>query len=279
MKERRFKQVDVFTPIAFRGNPVAVVLDGSELTTEEMQHFTKWTNLSEATFLVPPTHPSADYRARIFCPAGELPFAGHPTLGSCHAWLEAGGLPRGEAVVQECGAGLIRIRRTDGSLFFQAPATLQAGPLPEPDVALIARGLGISRSEIVRHAWCNNGPKWRGIMLESAEKVLALRPDAAALAGLFIGVAGLHREGSECALEVRAFFPGNTGLAEDPVTGSFNAALAQWLISEGIAPTRYVASQGTALHRAGRVHVQRDENGDVWVGGNSVTCINGTVLL
>jgi PhzF family phenazine biosynthesis protein len=288
MKQRPFKQVDVFTARPYRGNPLAVVLDGDGLSTEEMQHFTNWTNLSEATFLVPPTQEGADYRVRIFCPGRELPFAGHPTLGSCHAWLEAGGKPRGEYVVQECGIGLVKLRRDGKRLAFAAPPLRKSGPLPEEDVALIARGLGIARADIVQHAWCDNGPNWRGGMLQSAEQVLALRPDAAILAGLDIGVVGPRgkvgvvgpRESADdCAFEVRAFFPGNQGIAEDPVTGSLNAALAQWLIGAGLAPPRYVASQGTALGRAGRVHVERDAQGDIWVGGDSVTCVDGSVLL
>jgi PhzF family phenazine biosynthesis protein len=288
MQQRPFKQVDVFTAVAYRGNPLAVVLDGEGLSTEAMQHFTNWTNLSECTFLLPPTDPQADYRVRIFCPGRELPFAGHPTLGSCHAWLEAGGQPRGEYVVQECGIGLVKIRRDGERLAFAAPPLLKSGPLPDQDVALIARGIGIPQGDIVAHAWCDNGPNWRGVMLRSAEQVLALRPDAAVLAGLDIGVVGprgkvgvvgSHAPGDECAFEVRAFFPGNNGMVEDPVTGSLNAALAQWLIGAGIAPERYVAAQGTALSRAGRVHVTRDPAGEIWIGGASVSCVQGTVLL
>jgi PhzF family phenazine biosynthesis protein len=287
MKQRPFKQVDVFTAEAYRGNPLAVVLDGSGLSTEAMQHFTNWTNLSEATFLLPPTDAAADYRVRIFCPGRELPFAGHPTLGSCHAWLQAGGRPKGEFVVQECGVGLVKLRRDGERLAFAAPPLRKGGPLPESDVALIARGLGIARADIVDHAWCDNGPNWRGVMLASAEQVLSLKPDAAILAGLDVGVVGPRgkvgvigspREGDGCAFEVRAFFPGNNGMAEDPVTGSLNAALAQWLIGAGHAPERYIASQGTALGRAGRVHVER-AGSDTWIGGDSVTCVEGTVLL
>ena len=288
MMQRPFQQVDVFTATPFRGNPVAVVLDGSGLSTEQMQAFTNWTNLSEATFLLPPTQAGADYRLRIFCPGRELPFAGHPTLGSCHAWLQAGGQPRGEYVVQECGVGLVKLRRQGERLAFAAPPLRKGGPLPEEDVALIARGLKIARSDIVGHAWCDNGPNWRGVLLKSAEQVLALKPDGAVLAGLDIGVVGPRGKvgvvgsrtaGDECAFEVRAFFPGNNGMAEDPVTGSLNAALAQWLIGEGIAPPQYIASQGTALGRAGRVHVERDAAGETWIGGDSVTCIRGTVEL
>ncbi|MCW5652053.1 MAG: PhzF family phenazine biosynthesis protein [Ramlibacter sp.] len=286
MKNRPFKQVDVFTAEPYLGNPLAVVLDGSGLTTEEMQHFTHWTNLSEATFMLPPTQAGADYRVRIFCPGRELPFAGHPTLGSCHAWLQAGGTPQGEYVVQECGVGLVKLRRDGDRLAFAAPPLKKSGPLAEDEVALIARGLGVPRSDIVAHAWCDNGPNWRGVMLRSAEQVLALKPDGAVLAGLDVGVVGPRgkvgvvgaADQDGIAFEVRAFFPGNNGLAEDPVTGSLNAALAQWLIGAGLAPAQYVASQGTALGRAGRVHVVQD-GGDLWIGGSSVTCVDGTVTL
>lgn len=288
MRQRPFKQVDVFTAVPYRGNPLAVVLDGQGLSTEEMQHFTNWTNLSEATFLLPPTHAGADYKVHIFCPGRELPFAGHPTLGSCHAWLEAGGRPRGEHVVQECGVGLVKLKRDGERLSFAAPPLRKGGPLTEAEVELIARGLGVARADIVDHAWCDNGPNWRGVLLESAEQVLALKPDAAILAGLDIGVVGPRGKvgvvgsraaGDDCAFEVRAFFPGNNGMAEDPVTGSLNAALAQWLIGAGLAPANYIASQGTALGRAGRVHVQRDGSGEIWIGGASVTCVDGQLRL
>ena len=264
MKPRAFKQVDVFTATPYRGNPLVVVLDGAGLDTATMQHFTNWTNLSECAFLLPPTPEGAaagaDYRVRIFCPGRELPFAGHPTLGSCHAWLEAGGVPRGEVVVQECGVGLVRIRQANDRLAFAAPPLIKSGPLSDADVALIARGLGMARSDIVAHSWCDNGPNWRGVLLRSAEQVLSLKPDAALLAGLDIGVVGPHRAG-DAQFEVRAFFPGNNGLTEDPVTGSLNAALAQWLIAAGLAPERYVAAQGTVMQREGRVHVERDADG------------------
>jgi PhzF family phenazine biosynthesis protein len=288
MRLRPFQQVDVFTDVPYRGNPLAVVLDGEGLSDAEMQHFTNWTNLSEATFLLPPTQSGADYRVRIFCPGRELPFAGHPTLGSCHAWLQAGGKPRGDTIVQECGVGLVKLRRTSDRLAFAAPPLRKSGPLPEADLELIARGLGVARADIVGHAWCDNGPNWRGVLLKSAEQVLALKPDAAILAGLDIGVVGPRGKvgvvgsrpaGDDCAFEVRAFFPGNNGMAEDPVTGSLNAALAQWLIGAGIAPRSYIASQGTALGRAGRVHVERDDSGETWIGGASVTCVRGEVLV
>ena len=295
MRLRPFQQVDVFTATPYCGNPLAVVLDGTDLSTDAMQQFTDWTNLSEATFLLPPTEAGraagADYRVRIFCPGRELPFAGHPTLGSCHAWLQAGGQPQQQGrVLQECAAGLITLRRDGKRLAFAAPPLVTSGPLDEAEVALIARGLGVARSDIAAHAWCDNGPRWRGVLLRSAAQVLALRPDAAVLAGLDVGVVGPRgkvgvvgpaaaaSDAEDIAFEVRAFFPGHGGLMEDPVTGSLNAALAQWLIGAGIAPARYIASQGTALGRAGRVHVAQDDDA-IWVGGDTVTCLNGSVRL
>ena len=276
-RSRPFTQVDVFTDAATLGNPVAVVHDAAGLSTDEMQRFCDWTNLSEATFLLPPIDPQADYRLRIFCPGRELPFAGHPTLGSCHAWLEAGGTPAGDDVVQECGAGLIRIRRAGAMLAFQAPPLVRSGPLDEPDVERLARGLGLSRHEIADHQWCDNGPGWQAVLLADADVVLGLTPDARILDGLDGGVIAPSRaEGID--FEVRAFFPGNTGLTEDPVTGSLNAALAQWLIGSGQAPSTYIAAQGTCLGRRGRVHVSSDADG-IWVGGSSTSVICGTVSI
>lgn len=283
MRQRPFKQVDVFTDTPYAGNPLAVVLDGGDLSTEDMQRFTDWTNLSECTFLLPPTDEGraggADYRVRIFCPGRELPFAGHPTLGSCHAWLEAGGQPRAAHVVQECGVGLVRIRRDGTRLAFAAPPLRRSGPLDEADVALIARGLGLARSDVLAHAWCENGPPWRAMMLRSAEQVLSVRADATLLGEMEIGLVAPQVAGADTAFEVRAFFRSHQGLAEDPVTGSLNAALAQWLIGAGLAPDRYVAAQGTAMGRAGRVHIEREGSETIWVGGGSVTCIDGQVTL
>lgn len=281
MKQRPFKQVDVFTARPYYGNPLAVVLDGSGLSTEEMQHFTNWTNLSECTFVLPPTDAAADYKVRIFCPGRELPFAGHPTLGTAHAWLEAGGKAKGEFIVQECGIGLVKIKRDGTKLAFAAPPLLKSGPLPEEDVAVIARGLGVERSDIVAHAWCDNGPNWRGVMLRSASQVLAIRADETILSELGVievGVVAPQSAGSDTQFEIRAFFPGNNGMTEDPVTGSLNAAVAQWLIGAGIAPPNYVAAQGTAMGRAGRVHVS-SVGCDIWIGGESVTCVDGAVQL
>jgi PhzF family phenazine biosynthesis protein len=284
--QRAFAQIDVFTATPYLGNPVAVVLDGTGLSTEAMQAFTDWTHLSEATFVLPPTQAGADYALRIFCPGRELPFAGHPTLGSCHAWLDAGGMPQGAEVVQECAVGLVRIRRDGQRLAFAAPPLRRSGPLPEDEVLRIAQGLGLARQDILHHAWCDNGPQWRGVMLASAQQVLALQPNAQILAGMEVGVVApldlASQQGSHGpaeAFEVRAFFPGHGGLTEDPVTGSLNAALGQWLIGAGLAPSHYVARQGTVLGRAGRVHVQCDAQGQVWVGGESVVCIQGQVTL
>ena len=277
---RAFTQVDVFTDTALLGNPVAVVLDGEGLSAQEMLAFTEWTNLSEATFVLPPTSPDADYAVRIFTPGRELPFAGHPTLGTCHAWLAAGGSPQSTHVVQECGAGLISVRRdaSAGTLAFAAPPRLRTGPLSDDDLDAVARFLRVDRAAIVDHEWCDNGPGWSGILLGSAEEVLALSPDPAAVDGLDVGVVGPHQAGAEAAFELRAFFRGSQGLVEDPVTGSLNASVAQWLIGSGQAPDRYTASQGTALGRAGRVHVERE--GDlIWVGGHSVTVLEGVAFL
>ena len=270
-------QVDVFTTTPYAGNPVAVVLDGSRLSTEQMQRFAHWTNLSETTFVLPPSTPEADYRVRIFTPVAELPFAGHPTLGTCHAWLGGGGEPRQpDAIVQECGAGLVPIRRTPDGLAFAAPPLLRSGPVDESLVGEIASAFGIDRGEIVDAAWADNGPGWVALMLESADAVLALRPE---FIDLDVGVVGPHPEHSAEAFEVRAFFPKDGVLVEDPVTGSLNASLAQWMLGSGRADAPYVARQGTALGRAGRVHVSRDGGGLIWVGGGTVTCIAGTVEL
>ena len=274
---RSFRQVDVFTTTPYGGNPVAVVLDGSGLTTERMQRFAHWTNLSETTFVLPADEPGADYRVRIFTTVGELPFAGHPTLGTCHAWLGAGGVSRTDGVVmQQCGAGLVPVRRTTEGLAFQAPALRRSGPVAEPLVSRIAGMLGITRGEILDAEWVDNGPGWVGVMLSSAEAVQALRPGTV---DLDVGVVGGYPPGSPDAFEVRAFFPKDGATAEDPVTGSLNASLAQWLLRTGRAATPYTARQGTALGRAGRVHVTRDEHQKVWVGGGTVTCVTGQVEL
>ncbi|MDP3223125.1 MAG: PhzF family phenazine biosynthesis protein [Rubrivivax sp.] len=276
---RPFQQVDVFTDRPYFGNPVAVVLDGQGLDTAQMHRFTEWTNLSEATFVLPPEDPQADYRLRIFCPGRELPFAGHPTLGSCHAWLAAGGQAKGDFIVQECGVGPVRIRRDGQRLAFAAPPLRRNGALDDIELDRILRGLQLNATDVLASAWCDNGPGWRALLLRNVDRLLALKPDATLLKGLDVGLAALHPAGGENQLEVRAFFPGNGGtVVEDPVTGSLNAALAQWLIGSGRLPSSYVAAQGTAMGRAGRVFVQQ-QGSDIWIGGHSVSCISGQVEL
>lgn len=279
MQTYRFRQVDVFTRKRLAGNPLAVVLGADGMADATMAAFANWTNLAETTFLLAPTRAEADYRVRIFTPARELPFAGHPTLGSCHAWLEAGGSPKGEEVVQECGVGLVRIRRDETRLGFAAPKLRRSGAVEADLVARIVRGLGIRADAIVASEWIDNGPGWVGVLLASRREVLALEPDLAALRGIVLGVAGPWDpavDGSEAAFEVRAFVPDDG--SEDPVTGSLNAGLAQWLIGSGRAPDRYVARQGTVLGREGHVHVER-RDGEIWVAGDVVTCVEGSVTL
>jgi PhzF family phenazine biosynthesis protein len=271
---RPFSEVDVFATTPYSGNPVAVVLDGEGLGTDDMQRFAHWTNLSETTFVLPPTVADADYRVRIFTPVAELPFAGHPTLGTCHAWLSH--TDGAEVVVQECGAGLVPVRRTSDGLAFSAPPLLRSGPVEEELVQRIADVLGIERSEVVDSQWVDNGPGWVAVLLSSAEQVLELSPG---YADLDIGVVGPHREGEEAAFEVRAFFPKDGTMVEDPVTGSLNASLAEWLLRSGRASVPYVARQGTALGRSGRVGVSRDADGTIWVAGRTVTCVTGEVEL
>lgn len=267
----------MFSADPLGGNPLAVVHEARGLSEAQMAALARWTNLSETTFLLPPADAAADYYVRIFTPGGELPFAGHPTLGTCHAWLAAGGKPRKVGVVmQQCGVGLVRVRCDGPRLEFAAPPLRRTGPL-EPDVlAKSATALGISRSEIIEHQWVDNGPGWCAVMLRSAHQVLALRPDWAALDPLKLGVVGPHEPGHDAAFEVRAFV-GGSGY-EDPVTGSLNASLAQWLIGAGLAKPSYVAAQGGALKRAGRVHLRR-EGDDVWVGGDVVEVIRGELRL
>ena len=317
-RSRPFKQIDVFTSVPYLGNPVAVVLDGSGLDDAQMQRFAHWTNLSETTFLLPPTEPGADYRVRIFTPGGELPFAGHPTLGSCHAWLQAGGQPKaGERIVQQSAIGLVAIRRDTGPagecLAFAAPPLKRSAPSPML-IAKVAGALGLKAQQIVAAQCLDNGPVWLALLLSDVDTVLALTPDHRMLRelGVNVGVAGLpsaspgtllisrsNREArafnglvagspdtalsaapSEPVLdiEVRAFVA-TLGVEEDPVTGSLNASLAQWLMAEGHLPERYLASQGQCLGRDGRVYVERDAQGQVWVGGAAVTCIDGNVTL
>jgi PhzF family phenazine biosynthesis protein len=274
---RALYQVDVFTAEPYRGNPLAVVLDGTGLATAEMQRFAHWMNLSETTFVLPPSDPGADYQVRIFTPAAELPFAGHPTLGTCHAWLESGGTPRqAGTVVQQCRAGLVALRQTGDGLAFAAPPVLRDGPVAEELLVRIASMLGIGRADIVDASWADNGPGWVAVLLGSAEAVLAVKPG---IVDTDLGLVGPYPPGSPQAFEVRAFFPKDGATAEDPVTGSLNAALAPWLLGTGRAAAPYVVSQGTALGRAGRVHVSRDGDGTIWVAGGTVTCVRGQAEL
>lgn len=277
MPSFRFSQVNVFSEDPLGGNPLAVVHGAESLSEAQMAALARWTNLSETTFLLPPKDAGADYRVRIFTPARELPFAGHPTLGSCHAWLSAGGRSRNSGlVVQECGAGLVRVKQEGKRLAFAAPPVMRTGPL-EPEIReQISRALALDPSDIVQHQWADNGPGWCAVMLRSARQVLELKPDWVALDPLKLGVIGPHDPGYDAAFEVRAFI-GGAGY-EDPVTGSLNASLAQWLIGAGLAPSSYVASQGTALHRAGRVYLH-GMDGEVWVGGHSVEVVRGEIAL
>ena len=298
---RSFRQVDVFTSEPYRGNPVAVVADADGISDEEMARFANWTNLSETTFILPPTDPNADYRVRIFTPSSELPFAGHPTIGTCHAWLEAGGTATNGRIVQECGVGLVTLRQSNGRLSFAAPELIRGGPVDEADIAKVVVALGVDRSSIIAAKWADNGPGWLAVMLASAEEVLALTPDFTKTERSGVGVVGEHPIGvvgpnkvgvagrtgaadGEPAIEVRAFFSTGAQATEDPVTGSLNASIAQWLLAEGHAGSDigltapYIASQGTVLGRKGRVHVD-EVDGDVWIGGDAVTAIVGEVLL
>ena len=275
-----FKQVDVFSSVPLKGNPLAVVIAADALDEARMAAFAHWTNLSETIFLLRPTRPEADYRVRIFTPAGELPFAGHPTLGACAVWLACGGRPRGDTVIQECAAGLITLRREGSQVAFAAPPLSRSGPVESELLPRIAAGLGLSTGEICEAQWVDNGPGWLAVRLASRRRVLDLRPDAVLMGGLKVGVVAPWDpavDGADAQFEVRAFVS-EQGLLEDPVTGSLNAGIAQWLIGSGRAPQSYVVAQGTALGRAGRVHV-RQTGTDIWVGGEVVTCIEGTVAL
>jgi PhzF family phenazine biosynthesis protein len=251
------------------------VLDADGLSAAAMQRLAAWTNLSETTFVLPPTRPEADYRVRIFTPAAELPFAGHPTLGTCHAWLAEDGSPaRDDVVVQECGAGLVPIRREPSRLAFAAPALLRSGPVDDALVDELATGLRVDRRDVVDAQWVDNGPGWVALLLPDADAVLGVRPGTVRHE---VGVVGPYPDAAPTAFEVRAFFPVAGVTREDPVTGSLNASLAQWLIASGRAVTPYVASQGTVLGRSGRVHIDRDDDGTVWTGGATVDVVVGTV--
>jgi PhzF family phenazine biosynthesis protein len=274
---RPFQLVDVFGQGDFTGNPLAVVLDAEGLDDETMQRIARWLNLSETTFLLPPTHPDADYRVRIFTLERELPFAGHPTLGSCHAWLTAGGQPRVAGhVVQQCGAGLVTVRRDGATLAFAAPPLVRSGPVDEADLAVAAQILRIARDDIQAAQWIDNGPGWMGVMLRSAEAVLALEPARVHDRRVELGVVGPHAPGAPAAYEIRGLFSDQYGaIVEDPVTGSLNASVAQWLFESGARATAYVAAQGTRLGREGRVYIDRDASGQVWVGGSTRTLFSG----
>jgi PhzF family phenazine biosynthesis protein len=278
MTQFTFQQVDVFTTQPLRGNPLAVVVGADALTEAQMAAFANWTNLSETTFLLRPRAAGADYRVRIFTPQRELPFAGHPTLGSCHVWLAAGGISQGNDVVQECGIGLVRIRRGASRLSFEAPKLLRDGPVDAETLERVRNGLRLEPDAIVAASWADNGPGWLAVLLRSRDDVLAVRPDYLTLSGLRVGVVGpwdRDKDGADAQFEVRAFTAGGY---EDPVTGSLNASVAQWLIGAGLAPPSYIASQGTVLGRAGRVHVERNDS-EIWIGGAVTTCIAGTVTL
>ncbi|MCE2765250.1 MAG: PhzF family phenazine biosynthesis protein [Ilumatobacteraceae bacterium] len=297
---RRFAQVDVFASEPYSGNPLAVVVDAEGLEPAEMQRFARWTNLSETTFLLPPTDPRADYRVRIFTPTEELPFAGHPTLGSAHVWSSNGGVPASaDVIVQECGVGLVKVRMTESGLAFAAPPLLRGGPVDDPTIDEIADSLGIERGAIVDAAWVDNGPGWIGVLLGSAAEVLAIRPREIRRS---LGVVGAHEAGSKFAYEVRAFYSSGGVTVEDPVTGSLNASVAQWLIASGrhVPPYlasqgsvighagvvqvstdgsggAYLASQGSVIGHAGVVQVSTDGSGGAWIGGTTMTRVSGTI--
>src|SRR4051794_28948345 len=273
MTTYRFHQLDVFTATPLKGNPLAVVHGADDLDEARMQAFARWTNLSETTFLLKPTAAGADYRVRIFTPVTELPFAGHPTLGSCHAWLSAGGRPHtADEIVQECAAGLVTVRPSSAGFAFAAPPLVRSGPVEEVLLDRIAAVLRIERSEIVDAQWVDNGPGWVAALLRTADAVIALRPG---VIDFDLGVIGPYPAGSEAAWEVRAFFPKDGSMVEDPVTGSLNASLAEWLVRSGRASLPYVASQGTALGRSGRVRLFAGDDGGIWVGGKATTLITG----
>lgn len=284
-RDRRTVVLDVFTAEPLKGNSLAVVVDADGLSDVQMAAYARWTNLSETTFLLPPTDPDADYRVRIFTPGGELPFAGHPTLGSCQAWRDAGGVSRrAGVVVQECGVGLVRVRQVEGGpnrLAFAAPPLRRSGPAEPEVVAQVLRALRLSADAVLQVEWIDNGPGWLGVRLHDAAAVRALVPDYTAMRGLNVGVVGAWPAGGAVDVEVRAFVP-DLGVPEDPVTGSLNAGLAQWLIGTGQLPARYVAGQGHALGRDGRVHAEHIAEGDwagVWIAGDVTRCIAGTLRL
>ncbi|KAA5843652.1 PhzF family phenazine biosynthesis protein [Pseudomonas chlororaphis] len=275
-----FKQVDVFSNQPLKGNPLAVVFGADELSDARMAAFANWTNLSETTFILEPRDPRADYRLRIFTTLQELPFAGHPTLGSCHAWLEAGGVPKGEEIVQECAIGLVRIRRNGAELAFLAPPLLKSGPVDDGLLEQVRQGLRLAPGAILDAQWVDNGAGWLAVLLAERGQVLELQPDYAQLKGLAVGVIAPwnpERDGDAAQFEVRAFIAGD-GMPEDPATGSLNAGIAQWLLGAGLAPASYVVSQGLSMGRAGRIQVEQVGD-EIWIGGSVVTCIEGSLRL
>jgi PhzF family phenazine biosynthesis protein len=273
--ERTFMQVDVFTDTAYFGNPVGVVLEATGITDEEMQQVASWANLSETTFVLPPTDSAADYRVRIFTPVAELPFAGHPTLGTAHAWLAYSGQDR-MALTQQCASGLVPVRRVAAGLAFAAPPLVRSGPVDDELVGRLVAMCHLERTDVVDAQWVDNGPGWVALMLADAAEVVAVRPGPV---DCMVGLVGLYPPGTGPAYEVRAFFPKDGSTIEDPVTGSLNASLAQWLTSTGRVRPPYVASQGTAIGRKGRAHIERDGDGSIWVGGGTVTCVTGHLTI
>ena len=279
MRKRRFMQCDVFTSTPTKGNGLAVVVDGDGLTAEQMQAFAAWTKLAETTFLLPPITPEADYRVKIYTPAREMLFAGHPTLGSCACWLASGGKPRKAGVVrQECGVGIVDIDTSGSVPAFAAPPT-KISPLPAERLSKITSALGLSSDRIVRTALLSNGPEWQALQLASAQDVLAVDSSKIRYPEFVgVGLIGAHPPGSECAHEVRML--GASAGGEDPVTGSLNAALAHWMFGEGLWRDPVVIAQGTCVGREGRLHIHRDVGtGTIWVGGNTIQMIEGTLTL
>lgn len=278
-RARAFAQVDVFSSTPYQGNPVAVILDGGGLDDAQMQRVARWTNLSETTFVFPPEDPAADYRVRIFTPGGELPFAGHPTLGTAHAWIENGGVPNDpDVIVQECAAGLVRVRRDGGVLSFEAPPTRRTGDLDEAFLQDVIDAFGVPRESVLAHQWVDNGPGWAVLQLESADQVLALEPDLSRIPTAMVGAIGRYPSGSEFDLEMRTFAPG-VGVAEDPVCGSMNASVGQWLARTGKVTGSYRVSQGSLLGRAGDIIVTVGDQGAVWVGGATTTLFRGDAVV
>ena len=278
-RSRPFAQVDVFSATSYLGNPVAVILDADGLSEDAMQRVARWTNLSETTFVLPPTTPGADYRLRIFTPGCELPFAGHPTLGSAHAWLEHGGAPRHAGrVVQECAAGLVEVRVGEGLLSFTAPPTRRDGDLEDEYLEKIVAAFGIARDQVIAHQWVDNGPGWAVVQLATAADVLALEPDLSLIPDAMVGAVGAHPPGVEHAFEMRTFAP-RVGVAEDPVCGSMNASVGQWLVRTGAVSGSYRVSQGQRLGRAGDITITPEADGTVRVGGATTTLFHGTALI